>query len=277
MQTTEDIGSVAAIITSPPFITVDGLVNLRDALASKTSAGFSGQIARPSYIYRSGEPAKVTDQGRAQFMALGIKKVFDLRSQTEIKSYQAPPLEIDGVEVVNCPIMKDEAFDPASLAKRLSSFDTDEVKTFLALYFSFLKAGGPSVELILRHIRDQKDHPCLIHCTAGKDRTGVFVALIQLLAGMGEEDIINDYALTTYGLQPLLPTLLKRFEANEVYKNNWSGALNMATAKAETFRAFLSAFREKYGTVEQYIKAKTSLNDDDIEIIRANLLISASE
>ncbi|KAJ8699232.1 hypothetical protein PTI98_002368 [Pleurotus ostreatus] len=210
-------------------------------------------------------------------MALGIKKVFDLRSQTEIKSFQAPPLEIDGVEVVNCPIMKDEAFDPASLAKRLSSFDTDEVKTFLALYFSFLKAGGPSVELILRHIRDQKDHPCLIHCTAGKDRTGVFVALIQLLAGMGEEDIINDYALTTYGLQPLLPTLLKRFEANEVYKNNWSGALNMATAKAETFRAFLSAFREKYGTAEQYIKAKTSLNDDDIEIIRANLLVSASE
>lgn len=80
-------------------------------------------------------------------MALGIKKVFDLRSQTEIKSFQAPPLEIDGVEVVNCPIMKDEAFDPASLAKRchnifsiepptwnalilerLSSFDTDEVK-----------------------------------------------------------------------------------------------------------------------------------------------------
>lgn len=147
MQTTEDIGSVAAIITSPPFITVDGLVNLRDALASKASAGFNGQIARPSYIYRSGEPAKVTDQGRAQFVALGIKKVFDLRSQTEIKSYQAPPLEIDGVEVVNCPIMKDEAFDPASLAKRchnlfsiestawnalilerLSSFDTDEVK-----------------------------------------------------------------------------------------------------------------------------------------------------
>lgn len=48
---------------------------------------------------------------------------------------------------------------------------------------------------------------------------------------MDEEDIINDYALTTYGLRPLLPILLKRFEANEVYKNNWSGALNMATAK----------------------------------------------
>ncbi len=118
MQTTEDIETVATIINSPPFISVDGLVNLRDAIAAKASAGFRGQIARPSYIYRSGEPAKVTDQGRAQFAALGIKKVFDLRSQTEIKDYKAPPLEVDGVEVVNCPIMKDEAFDPASLAKR---------------------------------------------------------------------------------------------------------------------------------------------------------------
>lgn len=118
MQTTEKIEDVTTIIHSPPFIIVDGLVNLRDALAGKASAGIKGQIARPSYIYRSGEPAKVTDQGRAQFVALGIKKVFYLRSHTEIKNYKAPPLEVDGVEVVNCPIMKDEAFDPASLAKR---------------------------------------------------------------------------------------------------------------------------------------------------------------
>ncbi|KAJ8508184.1 hypothetical protein ONZ45_g9531 [Pleurotus djamor] len=226
-----DKESLEKIILAPPFIPVEGIVNLRDALPSKPSSIKPGHVTKPLYLFRSGEPAKVTEEGKAQLSKLGIKKVFDLRSESEVKEYQAPALQIEGVEVIKCPILKDEAFDPVSLAERLTAFGTDEVKAFTTLYLKFLKAGGKSLGLVLAHIRDNPGEPCLIHCTAGKDRTGVFVAVIQMLLGVDEDAIVADYELTTYGLQPLLPLLVKRFQANEVYRNNWKGALNLGTAK----------------------------------------------
>ena len=84
---------------------------------------------------------------------------------------------------------------------------------------------------------------------AGKDRTGVFIALLLMvsalihlcltsrnssswkLLGASDEDIAKDYGLTTIGLQPVLPLLSARLMKDQVIKNNVVGATNMGTAK----------------------------------------------
>jgi len=113
----------------------------------------------------------------------------------------------------------------------------------------------------------------LIHCTAGKDRTGTIVAVIQMLLGVDDEEIVKDYTLTTIGLAPALPALVERFKAHDVYRDNWEGTVNMSSSKPEWIVAFLSRFREKYGTAEGYVKDQVGLSDEDIEKIRTNLLV----
>lgn len=48
----------------------------------------------------------------------------------------------------------------------------------MVLYSQILDSAGPAFGVVLRHIRDKPDSPCIFHCTAGKDRTGVLAALL---------------------------------------------------------------------------------------------------
>ena len=70
---------------------------------------------------------------------------------------------------------------------------------------------------------------CLI--LAGKDRTGLFAAVVLLLLRVPEEAIITNYTLTTAGLQPALPFLIARFKKDPIYADNWKGVVNMGSAR----------------------------------------------
>ncbi|KAJ8508180.1 hypothetical protein ONZ45_g9535 [Pleurotus djamor] len=119
-----DEESLNKIILNPPFFPVEGLVNLRDALPSSQSTIFPGRITKPLCVFRSGELTKVTKNGKTQLARLGIKKVFDSRSDFEVEMYQVPLLNIGGIEVVKCPVIK----DPVSMSDRLASFAADQRK-----------------------------------------------------------------------------------------------------------------------------------------------------
>ncbi|KZT73554.1 hypothetical protein DAEQUDRAFT_721612 [Daedalea quercina L-15889] len=263
---------VTSTLSSPPFVVVDGVINIRDFGGYPSNQADS--VVKPRSLFRSGEPNRITPGGIAVFRALGIKKVFDLRSDVEIAKYKTANPEVDGVQFVRSPIL-DIAFDPVGLAERLKLFETNEAEAFLTLYDQILRSGGRAVETVFLHLRDHPDEPCLLHCTAGKDRTGVFAALILSVLGASDEDIIKDYTLTTIGLQPALPLLAARFEKEQVYRDNRTGTINMATAKPETMRNLLDHIREKYGGVEKYLKAHTKLTENDFARIRANLLVPA--
>lgn len=112
------------VLKSPPFVTIDGLVNFRDvgnsygASSSTTSPGQAQLFVKPSYLYRCAEPSHITEKGKEQLKDLGVKKVFDFRSDTEIQKYKMPPMSVDRVEVVRCPVSEHENYDPISLAKK---------------------------------------------------------------------------------------------------------------------------------------------------------------
>jgi len=191
----------------------------------------------------------------------------------EVKGYKADPLIIEGVGFVQAPVSSAGAYDPVSLAMRVRGFKDDPLGAFLSLYMEIVEKGTDPVHKVMIHARDHPDEPCLIHCTAGKDRTGIIVAIIHMLLGVNDEEIVKDYTLTTIGLEPALPGLIERFKAHDVYRNDWEGTMNMSSAKPEWITAFLGRFREKYGTAEDYLKNEIGLSDGDIEKIRSNLLV----
>ncbi|KAL5511143.1 hypothetical protein ACEPAH_4358 [Sanghuangporus vaninii] len=274
---------VRRTLSSAPFHTVDGVINFRDfgipTFPSDNAPRANEKLAevphiRRGVLFRSGEPARLTEKGKATLKELGITTIFDLRSEVEIRKYKSSTPEIEGVRFVHIPVSDSDEYDPMALAARVSRFAKDEKNAFSSLYTGILENGGPAYETILKHLRDRPGEPILVHCTAGKDRTGIFAAIVQLLLGVPDAVIAYDYHLTTYGLAPVLPALVQRFQKESIYRDNWEGFRNMGSAKQETMLATLELIRSKYGSAEGYIRARTSLTDADIERIRQNLLLA---
>lgn len=71
----------------------------------------------------------------------------------------------------------------------------------------------------------------MIHCTAGKDRTGVLGALILDLTGVDKDTIAQEYALTESGLEAWRPTVVEHLLQNPALEGRREGALNMVSAR----------------------------------------------
>ena len=123
---------VRRILSSPPFLTVDGVINFRDFglpsfpsnhishTSGKESVEARGEIPRirRGVLFRSGEPARLTEKGKATIKQLGITTIFDLRSEVEIHKYKSSTPEIEGVRFVHVPVSDSGEYDPMALAAR---------------------------------------------------------------------------------------------------------------------------------------------------------------
>ncbi|KAJ7774097.1 protein-tyrosine phosphatase-like protein [Mycena olivaceomarginata] len=259
-----------------PFVAVAGVINVRD-LGGLPSRLYPNLATKPGYLYRSAELSGITDQGKVQFKELGISQVFDLRSDTEIAKYNTPGPEIDGVQISHVPVFEKEDYSPEMMAKRYQLYASGKTEAFMELYSQILEHGGPSFGTILRHVRDRPNEPCLFHCTAGKDRTGVIAAILLKLAGVDNDVIAQDYALTRIGREPARAMIMERLNKEPLFASNSEAALNMFTCRDITMLAFLDLLDDKYSGVEGYVRRFTGLGDEDIATIRRNLLVPAAD
>ncbi len=112
-----------------------------------------------------------------------------------------PVIEIEGIQRVYAPIFKDRDYSPEAIALRLKDYTSEDgTEGFRRAYGDILDSGAGGYRLVFEHLRDKPQEACLVHCTAGKDRTGVLVALVLLLVGVDDEVIAEEYALTELGL-----------------------------------------------------------------------------
>ncbi|KAM5536562.1 hypothetical protein V8D89_009839 [Ganoderma adspersum] len=190
------------------------------------------------FLFRSGEPSRITPKGIGQLEAYAITNGFDLRAEVEMKRHNSGTPTVEGVEFVRA-VMLAEALDPVAIAKQLKVFSDDEADAFKNCIPSILNTVGPVLEQVLVYLRDHTDQPCLIHCT----------------------DIINDYALTSVGLQTVLPVLPQRFQKEVVFRNNWRDALSLGTAKPESLQGALNVIEREFGGIDAYVGQHTSLGD----------------
>ncbi|KDQ17036.1 hypothetical protein BOTBODRAFT_156392 [Botryobasidium botryosum FD-172 SS1] len=272
LSTPLDPDAVEAQLSSHPFVAIEGLFNVRE-LGGYASAAYPPCTTTPSRFFRAAELSMLTEDGKAQIKALGITRIFDLRSELELRKSSVPPVEIDGVTVVRVPVFRDKDYSPEMLMRRYREYAKGS-DGFVTMYMEILEAGGAAFEVVLRHIKDRPNEGCLFHCTGGKDRTGVLSAIILALAGVADEDIATDYSLTRVGLEPMREYLLARIQAEPALQGNVQDGMRMLGSTRETMLATLRAMREKYGSTEEYLKKHTTLKDEDIETIRKNILVT---
>jgi len=169
-------------------LTIDGLINLRDLGGLPTA---SGETTLPGRLLRSESPHTLSESGLRSLLDLGIRAVVDLRTTSEREHRPSPLVEAD-VHTSHAPIFTDDDDYP------------DHLTTAAEVYCWWLRERQTGVAAAMTAIADAPSAPILVHCHAGKDRTGVVVALVLRLAGVPVEGIADDYAISGVQLAEML-------------------------------------------------------------------------
>lgn len=261
-------------LPSPPFHHIEGINNLRDIGGYAISPSSS---VRCGFLFRSAHLSSPTPAGaKALVDKLGIKAIYDFRSDPE--SINAPSYDFPGTTRKHVPVFRDQDASPDRLALRYSHYSSAEegAAGFLRAYREILRSASEtgSFRTVFEHIRDRPDEPLLFHCTAGKDRTGVFAALVLRIAGVDDYDVIGrEYELTERGLGELRNQFIARLTQHPALNGDRDAAVRMTSAKAAAIKVTLAWLDENHGGVEGYLKNELGFNDTDIRTIRKNLVV----
>ncbi|KAF2725295.1 tyrosine protein phosphatase 5 [Polychaeton citri CBS 116435] len=268
----------------PPFIDVDGIPNFRDIGGYCTSQP-DGHV-RKGLVYRSADPGGAKGPGLEKMHSeLGIRVIFDLRSAPEIKrdGPEWAGIEIDDVNNIASynlrrewtPVYENRNSNPEKLAVRYKDYTSTKVEGFEKAYQDIATCAPDAYGKIFRHLAQDNPDPCLIHCTAGKDRTGVLVAMLFMLVGVDPETIADEYSLTDKGLAHLKATFVERLLKNPVFENDQEAVERMISSKRENMLAAVKMIEREFGGTEKYMRTNCKMNADEIESVRKNLLRQA--
>jgi protein-tyrosine phosphatase len=165
----------------------DGCVNVRDFGGLQTEDGRTTRFQR---VVRSDSVSGLTDEGWRALADYGVSRIVDLRWHDELA--EDPPRDLD-VEVVHVPVFPDLG-DPAWEAAEAGGDRGRE-------YAWLLETGADRFARAVASVADAPDGPVVVHCAAGKDRTGLVAALLLRLAGVPHEAIVEDYVLSGRNLE----------------------------------------------------------------------------
>lgn len=132
------------------------------------------------------------------------------------------------------------------------------------LYFNFVDNCQGGIRDALRIIADHNNHPVLVHCTQGKDRTGLVIALTLHIVGVPMEVILGDYRVSREGLTWEIPEMLREME--EVGLNP-----EFLDSPPETLRDTLGYIAERYSSIDGFLD-RIGIREEERKRMRDGLL-----
>ena len=216
-------------------IALDHLYNCRDLGGYMCDGGATAYHK----LLRADSPSALTGEEWQILYDYGVRTVIDLRSPNEVSHtpYEVP----EGMELIRYPLqqlsdmMKEEAKEEYTKEEKENAAAVSFGKSLTTGYERIMEEGPERIATVLNYIVEKLEKGAvLFHCTAGKDRTGITAALIYLICGVSDVDIIADYQVTeTYQIKnrvfDVMPTYLKP----------------LLNSNAENMKKFLQAAEER--------------------------------
>lgn len=236
-----------------------GCSNVRD-LGGHAAA--DGGVIRTGSLIRSDNLARLSAEGQDAVREGGVSAIIDVRSPFEL-DLEANPFARssanDGPVYRNLPLMDEADTEGVTLV--------NAALTVAEAYQHMLDRFRSNIGLIMTGIADAPPGAVVIHCHAGKDRTGLVVALALRLAGVHEDLIAKDYALSDTYLSALYQEMIDK-KADPAERAQLAEQLS---STPEAMLGALSHLDARYGGVEPYLLG-CGLDSETIQRLRSRLV-----
>lgn len=254
--------------------------NFRDA--GGLPAG-NGRTFRRGFVFRSGQLADLAAAPRQAIAALGIGQAVDLRTHAE--RLARPDSLPTSVRVQIADVLAD---NPGSGAASLAELANSAPSTVPVDAINAAFGGGRAAELMIGSYQGfvllesaqlayrtfvsavaHADEPLIVHCTAGKDRTGWAAAMLQLFAGVSERDIIDGYLASNDKIAAEFDPLVDKFGALGI---EVAAIRALVQVRAEYLEAAMDSMVSSYGDVGRYFEDGLGLTANDLGALESQLL-----
>jgi protein-tyrosine phosphatase len=218
------------------YLALEGARNARDVGGYRTAAG---EVIRPLTLLRAAKLSGLTHADRLYLSTFPLRTVIDLRQGFEIAE-DPDALGRLPVAWLNTPPSLELADTPGT--------------TLLDLYLAWIDGSGHAFAAAVKGLARPGALPALVHCTAGKDRTGLVIAMVLDLLGVAPATILADYLesnVTVFdGPEPLAN--------HRVYPEYLTGAFEH--------------IHKHYGSVAEYLGAH-GVTAEEVAGLRKSLLV----
>lgn len=238
------------------WLTFEGLANARDVGGLPLSGG--GRV-RPGVLLRTESLEGLSEADVARLTGeLGVVQVLDLRKDEELIVSGTGALAAAGVTVHRL------SFIPES-GRGLPELD-DDTDPMVGHYLAYLGDRAANVVDGVRRVAERDTGATVVHCAAGKDRTGVLVALIMSAVGVEREQVVADYVLSATRID----ALFERWTSGSGQPMPTAEELDRHRPRAAVMETFLRLLDERHGGPVAWL-AEHGLTEDELARLRSRL------
>jgi protein tyrosine/serine phosphatase len=260
-------------VSSIGWVDLDGVVNMRDVGGLPT---VDGGTVRSRRLLRSDNLQDLTESDiRHLVEVLGVTDVVDLRSNVEFHAEGPGPLTRTTLTHHRHSLFRDDDVEVSvedalvlpwqdeGTKARLRSHDDDY---WASHYLGYLADRPDSVSAALRVVASSGG-ATVVHCAAGKDRTGTVVGMALAVAGVPEEQIIADYVATAERIE----RIIERLSSRPAYADNLRGRpLEDHLPRPETMERILQVLDERFGGAAGWL-VQQGWTEEDTDALRRRL------
>lgn len=262
------------IITAERFLPFPGAVNFRDVGGYETT---DGRIVQWGLLYRSGVLAHLTAADWHSFGNPGVRLVCDLRTESETRKRpdQLPADNLPGNHLqykhIPAQSMERSARWRGLTAVLFNRSRLDELMD--EGYTRVMIDENPAViGNVLRHLAQPTSYPAIIHCSAGKDRTAIIIALLLHVLGVPQETILADYTLSNLHYDKFRAGIDQDIASLRRLGITVDHMQSVILVRAERLQKMMRHIDFNYGSVEHYLFEKAGISDTIIRQLQSILL-----
>ncbi len=221
-----------------------------------------GRRVKKGLYFRAGRQDRMTNKDLAQLSDLNISTQIDLRKQEEVLDQGRGPLEDMGAKYINISVI------PEGGSEKLNKLVGDTGISGKR-YLGYLEFGPTSWLRLFGILAEEENLPVLLHCTAGKDRTGVSTAFLLSVLGVSRDIIEADYLLTNLDTERQADFIESTVGYPEGY--NREKMISIAGVPKDAMKDFLDGVESKWGSVIEYLE-KIGVTREQMDQVRLNFL-----
>ena len=252
------------------WVELEGAVNVRDlgGLPAEDGGQTVGARLLRADNLQDLSPADIATLVRG----IGVTTVVDLRSSAELAGEGPAPLDrVAGVQHAHHPVIAELGSATHVIASALLTRAEQDRSRYprdpaCGHYLGYLEDRPDQVVAAVRSIARARG-AALVHCAAGKDRTGVVVALALRAVGVRRQAVVADYAATGERIE----AILERLRRSRTYADHLgTRTLQSHRPRPETMAAFLAEMESRHGGAARWL-ASHGLGADDLRLLQAKL------